>query len=422
MDDVGDGMKRSELRGNAKTNDSKETGDIPALQPVQRLIRSELCIVGLHLPKSRPPTSNPSKAPQIAYDLELAFYCEVLLRLVTGDAFRAAVNCIYPERPSSFNSKQKAPTFEPLAVTALKRFEPFTPAAVLLVRRISGNEKAILKLADHRLGHRGGKFGPVPWSPSLEGHLQHALRGIQEGMAPNWFELIRLDVGGLHLALQAVEPQHWACCIPTFAPTARPVHPPSFRRHSSSYHPRVYYPTTDVAQELVFEYIPGISMAKLKPDVNVSEQGAERISSQVMEALCAIEAENCLLHNDVHVGNVVLRDGSRSPVIIDFGQANIREPEGWSSVIWGSPEDTRRMRNLLMNPEDRPWKQTVTPYEMSDPQYKNPLIFNKNVESLSHDFRRVTFEGVLDTDWEGAREKVHQWRMRPGVRCRPIYD
>ncbi len=85
---------------------------------------------------------------------------------------------------------------------------------------------------------------------------------------------------------------------------------------------------TDVLQGLVFEYIPGISMAKLEPDVDVSEQGAEWISSQVMEALCAIEAENCLMYNDVHIGNVVLRDGSRSPVIIDFGQANIREPSG----------------------------------------------------------------------------------------------
>ncbi len=178
---------------------------------------------------------------------------------------------------------------------------------------------------------------------------------------------------------------------------------------------------TDVVQELVFEYIPGISMAKLEPDVDVSEQGAKWISSQVMEALRAIEAEKCLLHNVVHIGNVVLRDGSRSAVIIDFGQANVREPdEGWSSVVWGSPEDRRRMRNLLMKPEDGSWKQTVTPYEMSDPQY--PLVFNKNVESLFHDFCRVIFEGVLDTDWERAREKVHQWRMRPGVRCRPVYD
>ncbi|SJL12468.1 uncharacterized protein ARMOST_15895 [Armillaria ostoyae] len=172
------------------------------------------------------------------------------------------------------------------------------------------------------------------------------------------------------------------------------------------------------------EYIPGVSMAKLEPGVGVSMLEAERISSQVMEALRAIEVENCVLHNDMHIENVVLRDGSRSPVINDFGQVDIREPElsdeEWSSVIGASP-DTRYTGNLLVNPEDGPWKRTVMPYEMSHPHYKNPLVFNEYVESMPEDFRRVTFESVLDTDWEGAREKVYQWRIRPGVRCRPIY-
>ncbi len=75
-----------------------------------------------------------------------------------------------------------------------------------------------------------------------------------------------------------------------------------------------------------------------------------------------------------------------------------------------------------MNPEDVPWKRTVTPYEMPDPRYKNPLVFNEYVASMSEDFCKETFERVLDTDWEGAREKVCQWRIRPGARCRPIYD
>ncbi len=38
------------------------------------------------------------------------------------------------------------------------------------------------------------------------------------------------------------------------------------------------------------EYIPGPGMEKLKSDVGVSEPGAERISSDVMAGLCAIEA------------------------------------------------------------------------------------------------------------------------------------
>ncbi|KAK0421903.1 hypothetical protein EV421DRAFT_2042953 [Armillaria borealis] len=271
---------------------------------------------------------------------------------------------------------------EPLAVTVLKRFEPFTSAAVLLVQRRSDNENVILKLADRRLGHRSGKGGPVSWSPSLEGHLQHAVRDIQEGVVPNWFELIRDYENRPDVELW----EDWMWEVSTW----RSVHPPSF-----------WY-------RLIFEYIPGVSMAKLKPGVDVSKQEAERISSQVMEALRAIEAENCLLHNDIHIGNVVLREGNRSPVIIDFGQAGIRDPElsdeEWSDAVRGGP-DTRYMRRLLLNPEDGPWKRTVTPYEMSDPHYDNPLVFNKYVESMPEDFRRETFERVLDADWEGAREK-----------------
>ncbi len=56
-----------------------------------------------------------------------------------------------------------------------------------------------------------------------------------------------------------------------------------------------------------------------------------------------------------------------------------------------------------MNPEDGPWERTVTPYEMSDPRYKNPLVFNEYVESMPEDFCMVTFETVLDTTWSSLQ-------------------
>ncbi|SJL12467.1 uncharacterized protein ARMOST_15894 [Armillaria ostoyae] len=108
-------------------------------------------------------------------------------------------------------------TSGPLAATVLRAIHICRCAAR---SGHSDNEKAILKLADRRLGYRGGKGRPVPWSPSLEGHLQHAVREIQEGLASNWFELICDDenrpdtkvwedwMWEVHLALQAVEPQH----------------------------------------------------------------------------------------------------------------------------------------------------------------------------------------------------------------------
>ncbi|KAK0421796.1 hypothetical protein EV421DRAFT_1953894 [Armillaria borealis] len=232
-------------------------------------------------------------------------------------------------------------------------------------------------------------------------------------MAPNWFELIRDDENRPDTKIW----KDWMWEVSTWRYKV-----PNHNKKLSAYR---------LLHRLQGRYIPrlfGVVRLRITPEsttlhpitgivqglASISLASAWRNSSLV---------ENCVLHNDIHTGNVVLRDGSRSPVTIDFGQADIREPElsdeEWSSVVWGSP-DTHCIRNLLVNPEDGPWKRTVTPYEMSDPHYRNPLVFNEYVESMPEDFRRVTFESVLDTDWEGAREKVHQWRIRPGVRCRPI--
>ncbi len=78
------------------------------------------------------------------------------------------------------------------------------------------------------------------------------------------------------------------------------------------------------------------------------------------------------------------------------------------------------MRRLLVVPEvpeDGHWKRTLPPYH-----YKKPLTFNKYVESMPDDFRRATFDRMLDTDWEGARKKADQWRIKSGVRYRPWHD
>ncbi|KAK0227494.1 hypothetical protein EDD85DRAFT_975181 [Armillaria nabsnona] len=294
-----------------------------------------------------------------------SFFLEIIMGDV-GFPFRAVMSCIYQERPST---SKGCNTFGPLTATAIKRFESFTSAAVLLVQ----------------LGYRGGKGKPVSWPPSLEDHLQHVVREIQEGVAPNWFELVRDDEN-------RPDTKVWEISTWRYKPSNHNTELAAYRllhQLQGQYIPRLFGavhnriapesitlpPITDIVQGLVFEYISGVSMAKLKPSVDVSMREAERISSHVMEAPRALEAENCVLYNDIHVGNADLRDGNRSPVIIDFGQADIREPElgdeERKSVVWGSP-DTRRMRNLLVNPEDGPWKRTVTPYEMSDPHYKDP--------------------------------------------------
>ncbi|PBK81711.1 hypothetical protein ARMGADRAFT_1039089 [Armillaria gallica] len=320
-------------------------------------------------------------------------------------------------RPSISTQGSKA--FEPLAATIVKRFEPITVGTVLLVQRHSDNEKVILKLAARRLGYRCNNKGldTVPWTSSIDDHLRRAVRDIQAGAIPNWFELINDSDNQPDEELWEdwmFEVGTWLGkmdCYGTELTAYRLLH-----RLQGRYMPRLFgvvrvrinsesaplHPITDVVEGLALEYIPGVSMENLKPGVDVSEQEAERISSEVLEGLRAIEAENCLLHNDA-----IIRTE--------------RSDEEWLRIVHGGA-DTRFMRRSLMDPEYGGWKKTVTPFNMSNWHYKEPLTFNKYVESMPEDFRRATFDRVLDTEWEGAREKVDQWRIKPGVRCRPDHD
>ncbi|KAK0235541.1 hypothetical protein EDD85DRAFT_938665 [Armillaria nabsnona] len=243
-------------------------------------------------------------------------------------------------------------TFESLAVTVLKRFEPFTSAAVLLVQRLSDNEKAILKLANRRLGYRSGKGGPMPWSPSSKIICNTSYAKFRRAWHLTGSSLYAMTRTNSMSSFGRIGRRRSPLGVTSYRTTTR-YH--LLHQLQDRYIPRLFgvvrlritpesttvHPITDVVQGLVFEYIPGISMAKLKSGVDVSEQEAEQISSQVMEALCAIDAENCVLHNDMHIENVVLRDGGRSPVIIDFGQADIRQPELYETRVLSGSLQTR---------------------------------------------------------------------------------
>ncbi|PBK71146.1 hypothetical protein ARMSODRAFT_1002995 [Armillaria solidipes] len=338
---------------------------------------------------------------------------QVSLPRTGNDLYRLGTTLNLKFKPHTFSE------YTELAATVIRRFEPFTSAVVLLVQRFCDNQPLILKLADRRLGYRAGNdddVDTVPWTSSIDDHLRRAVREIQAGVKTNWFELIsdfenRPDTG------------LWEVCTWIGKMSSHDTELSAYgllHRLQGRYIPRLFgvvrlritpestplHPITDIVEGLALEYIPGVSMEKLKPGIDVSEQEAEKIYSAVLEVFRTIEAEKCLLHNDIHTRNIVLREGNRSPVIIDFGLANIRNPdysdEEWERVVHGGP-DTRYMRRLLVDPEDRRWRRTVTPYH-----YKKPLAFNNYVESMPDDFRRVTFDRVLDTDWEGAREKVDQ--------------
>ncbi|PBK81787.1 hypothetical protein ARMGADRAFT_1068481 [Armillaria gallica] len=226
-----------------------------------------------------------------------------------------------------------------LAAMAVKRFEPFTAAVVLLVQQLSDSQPLILKLADRRLGYCASNHDDVdtvPWLSSIDDHLRLVNRPDTE-LWEDWM---------------------WEVCTWIGKMSSHDTELSAYRllhRLQGRYIPRLYgvarlcitsesipfHPITDFVEGLVLKYIPGINMNKLNPGIDVSEE-AEKISSAVLEGLRAIEAENCLLHGDIHTRNIVLRDESWSPVIIDFGLANIREPEysdeEWRRVVRGGPD------------------------------------------------------------------------------------
>ncbi|KAK0431069.1 hypothetical protein EV421DRAFT_1929914 [Armillaria borealis] len=259
----------------------------------------------------------------------------------------------------------------------VKRFEPFTSAVVLLVQQLSDSQPLILKLADRRLGYRASNHDDVdtvPWLSSIDDYLRLAVCTWIGKMSSHDTELSAYRL--LHRLQGRYIPRLYGVVRLCITSESIPLHP-----------------ITDFVEGLVLEYIPGINMDKLNPGIDVSEEEAEKFSSAVLEGFRAIEAENCLLHGNIHTRNIVLREGSWSPVIIDFGLANIREPEysnEWRRVVRGSP-DTRYIRRLLVNFEDGCWKRTVTPFDMSDWHYDKPLTFNKYVESMPDNFRRATF-------------------------------
>ncbi|PBK81779.1 hypothetical protein ARMGADRAFT_1039141 [Armillaria gallica] len=264
---------------------------------------------------------------------------------------------------------QDTTTFRPLVAKIVKHIEPFTSSTVLLIQQISDSSQFILKLNDRRLGHRPSlnvKDGELPWTPALEECLRAAGHLI-----PHYYGLV-------HFPISPSEPLHLI---------------------------------TDYVPGIVVEYIQGVSMGSLQPGVNIPRPEAESIADRVMDAFRTIKAEKCVMHNDVHIDNIVLRDSDRSPVLIDFGWALTREPrmsdQEWEDAVAGC-QDVRFARNVLLSKEHGVWRRKETPLPI---HCYSPLAWNEYVENQPDDYRRQTFERVLGTDWEGPRENGLQWRQ-----------
>ncbi|PBK65187.1 hypothetical protein ARMSODRAFT_1022609 [Armillaria solidipes] len=76
------------------------------------------------------------------------------------------------------------------------------------------------------------------------------------------------------------------------------------------------HPITAFIPGLAVEYVQGTNIDSLNPGINLPLEEAETVSDQVKDAFRNIKDEMCVLHNDVHIGNIILRATDRTPVII----------------------------------------------------------------------------------------------------------
>ncbi|SJL12445.1 uncharacterized protein ARMOST_15872 [Armillaria ostoyae] len=201
--------------------------------------------------------------------------------------------------------------YKDVEATAIKRFEPITSDVVLLVRNRADNDNV-----------------EMPWSSSIEDRLRRAIRDIRGGRILNWFELINDRENRPDPELWedwTWEVLTWLSKVSNYETELTAYR--LLHRLQGRYIPCLFgvvrlnitsestllRPVTDTVHGLVLEYIPGVCMDKLRPGIDVSEQEAERISSEVMEGLRAIEAENCVIHDDIHTRNVVCGRGACPP-------------------------------------------------------------------------------------------------------------
>ncbi|PBK71119.1 hypothetical protein ARMSODRAFT_954888 [Armillaria solidipes] len=225
-----------------------------------------------------------------------------------------------------FQARDSA-TFRPLVAKIVKRLEPFTSSVVLLIQQISDNKQFVLKLNDRRLGYRYSlnmEDDELPWTPALEERLRAAVRDIQLGKVTNWFELVKDSMNPAQPRPKLWEDWMWEISTWTSRIEEHQTEVDAYRllrRLQGHLIPRVYglvhlsissssplHPITDYVPGIIIEYIQGVSMGSLQPGVDIPRPEAEAIADRVMDAFRTIKAEKCVMHNDIHIDNILLRD------------------------------------------------------------------------------------------------------------------
>ncbi|KAJ6514331.1 hypothetical protein C8R47DRAFT_1206695 [Mycena vitilis] len=335
--------------------------------------------------------------------------------------------------------------FVPLTVSILKLFTPSTCAVVLLVESLDPPEslaipkQIILKLNDRRFGYRDEFHPKRVWKRKGESRLRKQIRQLLEadrstklydwpGYSPAsdgaWtgWELevcvwAAKQCGNLREALayrhlRALQGD----CIPRFYGTVRlPLSPDTPFLH----------PVVDFVSGLAIEHISGPNMGDVKVGVDLTKDVAEITSQRVIDTVAKIRNTHCL-HNDLRLPNIVLRNYPRDPmpVIIDFGNASVMEPDQPKEDWPGGVNEANEIRRVLTWPDHGGWH-VASPlqphvYERIAGNIGYATL-NERIENLPESIRAIQFERVPGAHSGDAKERMMLWRPRPGVRTQDDY-
>ncbi|KAG6818220.1 hypothetical protein H0H93_006712, partial [Arthromyces matolae] len=244
-------------------------------------------------------------------------------------------------------------------VQIVKAFLPFTNAVVLLVEpQLSQNlpPRLILKLADRRLWHA--------WELNFEHTYQ---LGAQSHFAKHGV-VKSSDVKPRLRRRWMIHLQHWETCIKNhhrefeaYQWLTEAQHlglvPRLFGRTSIEMIDGGGHPSLTRLDGLLIEYVEGRPMSSLHPGKSISIEQAEVVSQHVLELGRRLRRYG-VSHNDIHVGNVILRYSDNLPVLIDWGMASCRladRPldERWTdfSMVQDYYLDIRRLLRLSADDE-----------------------------------------------------------------------
>ena len=328
-------------------------------------------------------------------------------------------------------------------VEIVKAFTPFTCSAVLLVDTQTNvyntglPNRFILKLADRRVHDRWNLEHEEDYQSLISKHgPSFELEEKEEEDTLPWMELFRW--------WQRHESSHHKECAAYAHLQEAQVSglvPRFFGTTKVDMMATASHPSLSHIKGLLLEYIPGRSMAKVRPGITITFEEAEVISQRVLELGRQLRRFG-VCHSDVHVGNIILRANNNFPVLIDWGLASLPAADASLSERWNDysvrTDFHRDIRYLLRDgvyyegPDDHEVHPRITAGGIWH-RFRTPLADEERIriaKDLGYHFSNVLVNDLsaeekglfFDEDTSVNIEHGLRWKVKEGVKTREWDD